>query len=264
MDPLAERYYHISPYAYCAGNPVRYIDPSGMTIEEGSIEEWKKLKQRVEKKRDRLQSQIDELNAKAAAKGWSSEKLKRKIGDTADRVASLNASIKTMGTLEGSSQVYGLSHTKYLENGGVTLNTSTNVIDISYLFGDTANFVHEMTHAGQFETGELAFSKSDGSALCMDLHDEVAAYQAQFAYDPDSVSGLRSTSIANSFDTITPNWVKGIVDAKGRYPYLKHGLDPVNINTTRYDLIDAYPWVNFRMFAPSFSLKTDKNTYYKR
>ena len=31
MDPLCEKYYGISPYAYCIGNPVRYIDPSGLT-----------------------------------------------------------------------------------------------------------------------------------------------------------------------------------------------------------------------------------------
>ena len=30
MDPLAERNYSISPYAYCAGNPVNRIDPTGM------------------------------------------------------------------------------------------------------------------------------------------------------------------------------------------------------------------------------------------
>ena len=29
LDPLAEKYPSISPYAYCAGNPVRYIDPTG-------------------------------------------------------------------------------------------------------------------------------------------------------------------------------------------------------------------------------------------
>ena len=28
-DRRAEKYYHLSPFAYCAGNPVRYIDPSG-------------------------------------------------------------------------------------------------------------------------------------------------------------------------------------------------------------------------------------------
>ena len=32
MDPLCEKYYHISPYAYCAGNPVMYVDPDGKEI----------------------------------------------------------------------------------------------------------------------------------------------------------------------------------------------------------------------------------------
>jgi len=34
VDPLAEKYYSISPYAYCAGNPVKYIDPTGMFVDD--------------------------------------------------------------------------------------------------------------------------------------------------------------------------------------------------------------------------------------
>jgi len=32
VDPLAEKYYSISPYVYCAGNPVNRIDPDGKQI----------------------------------------------------------------------------------------------------------------------------------------------------------------------------------------------------------------------------------------
>lgn len=32
IDPLAEKYYHVSPYAYCAGNPVMLVDPDGKTV----------------------------------------------------------------------------------------------------------------------------------------------------------------------------------------------------------------------------------------
>ena len=33
IDPMAEKYPSISPYAYCAGNPIRYVDPTGMIVQ---------------------------------------------------------------------------------------------------------------------------------------------------------------------------------------------------------------------------------------
>ena len=32
VDPLAEKYYHLSPYAYCGNNPVNAVDPDGREI----------------------------------------------------------------------------------------------------------------------------------------------------------------------------------------------------------------------------------------
>lgn len=32
MDPMAEKYYDISPYAYCANSPINYIDPDGNRV----------------------------------------------------------------------------------------------------------------------------------------------------------------------------------------------------------------------------------------
>ena len=39
MDPLCEKYYSISPYAYCAGDPVNLVDPCGAWIwnEKGDL-----------------------------------------------------------------------------------------------------------------------------------------------------------------------------------------------------------------------------------
>ena len=40
MDPLAEKYYSVSPYAFCNNNPVNFVDPDGRDwyeAEDGSI-----------------------------------------------------------------------------------------------------------------------------------------------------------------------------------------------------------------------------------
>jgi RHS repeat-associated protein len=34
IDPLSEKYYSLSPYSYCAGNPVNRIDPDGMSYDD--------------------------------------------------------------------------------------------------------------------------------------------------------------------------------------------------------------------------------------
>ena len=39
IDPLCEKYYHISPYAYCNNNPIKYIDPDGRSTQVKKLED---------------------------------------------------------------------------------------------------------------------------------------------------------------------------------------------------------------------------------
>jgi RHS repeat-associated protein len=268
MDPFAEKYPFLSPYAYCGNNPIIYIDPTGMYIEDGSKKEWERRKSDVTSQRDYLQKRVDKLAAKAEAKGWSAEKLASRIGDKTERITSLNTSLGTMGTLESSSQGYILSHTAPGENGGVTLNTGTNIIDIKFGSSSTGNFVHEMIHAGQFEAGDMAFDSKTGMTLAQDIYDEVSAYKSQFAYDPSSVSGLPSTSVANSFGSITSSWMQGLAGGTLYAPggTANTGVGPLNINSTRADFINAYPSnPAIKTLPASYILKTSyPNIYYKK
>ena len=49
MDPLCEKYYSISPYAYCAGNPVNLVDPNGMKVKPLGDEELDMIKNTLPK-----------------------------------------------------------------------------------------------------------------------------------------------------------------------------------------------------------------------
>lgn len=267
-DPLAEKYYGISPYAYCNNSPVNLIDPDGAYIVEKDWKEWQQIKREIENEANKMQEKFDKIITRANDKGWSDRKLSRRLGELGIRLTSIRSSLGTMGVLEGSTQGYSLSHVNEGDVGGVTLDPSTKIIDIS--FGGTANFVHEMTHAGQFETGDVAFSNT-GMSLLQDVYDETAAYKAQFGYSPSSVSGLTSTSVANSFGVITPAWVQGLKDATGSMPYAvggsaNTGLIPVNINSTRDALIQAYPWnaAAFRGLPANYNIRTLQGIYYKR
>ncbi|KAA6302468.1 MAG: tRNA nuclease WapA [Candidatus Ordinivivax streblomastigis] len=48
IDPLAEKYYSTSPYAYCLNNPMRFIDPTGKDVWE--IDELGNIANRIEDK----------------------------------------------------------------------------------------------------------------------------------------------------------------------------------------------------------------------
>ena len=43
VDPMADKYPSISPYAYCAWNPVKLVDPDGCEIGDYYTEKGKKI-----------------------------------------------------------------------------------------------------------------------------------------------------------------------------------------------------------------------------
>ena len=65
MDPLVDKYYSISPYAYCAGNPVRYIDPTGMSMDDYQLQDNGKIEliKETDVKNDLLYATYENGNA---------------------------------------------------------------------------------------------------------------------------------------------------------------------------------------------------------
>lgn len=214
-----------------------------MFIIDENKNEWNRNRTEIENRRDGIQKSIDNIYAKGAEKGWSQDKIDKKIGDKLERVASLNNALSTMATLENSEQGYSLSQTEGMT--GELKMTEDNIINISYMKGGLGNFVHEVTHAGQVELNEIFFNDAK-MASYIDMYDELKAYVAQYAYDPSSIGRINPTKFVNSFRDINMNWLTGIKDFNGNLVYgnnigVSLGRIPVNRSSNMFTILSAYP-----------------------
>lgn len=121
-DPLAEKYYSLSPYSWCAGNPMKLIDPSGC---EPTIDEAAAIAAHVygDKADDiliggwRISQLILELNYNNPASGFKSNLYERVVDGVVTEYV-----YATAGTEDGRdwianvSQLTGLSY-QYLKSG---------------------------------------------------------------------------------------------------------------------------------------------------
>lgn len=205
-----------------------------------------------------MQNRMEKLISKGAGES--------RIAGLGERISSINGTLGTMGQLEASTQMYALSSIGAGKLGGLSYSQGTGVVTISY--GSTANFIHGVTHGGQFEAGQVAFLNS--GTIGQDVFDEIAAYSAQYAYDPSSASGLTPSSSVRSSADITQGGVQGIVH-NGTTPYApggsaNTGIAPIEVNSNRDALIRAYPHLRQTLqgMPANTTLGRLPGVYYKR
>lgn len=250
IDPLAEQYRRWSPYNYAMNNPVFFIDPDGMSVDPASQQEWDKQKQGIE-------FQKNVTLVAAALSGAQSIK---------DSAKSLEGTLSNLTNLEKSTTVYSLNNTA--PNSEVKLDTATGNVVIGY--NTPALFVHESTHAGQYESGDIAFDSQTGSTYAQDTGDEIAAYKAQYAFDPASVSGIASPTAVTKSADITTSWLQNISDGSGNKPYSQGGsantgISPLNTNSSKADILKAYPNnAGLQSLPSNFTYKSISTLNYKK
>ena len=136
VDPMADKYPSISPYAYCAWNPVKLVDPDGMRFDSASMiyvnQFYKEIDRRIENNPAQLEQYEKTRN----------ELLELEKSNQLYRIEN-NSTIKTKG---------GLSIEGYTE-----YSLSDNAVQIHYN-GTFGALAHELKHAYQFEKGYLSFN----------------------------------------------------------------------------------------------------------
>ena len=79
-DPMFEKYFWMTPYAYCANNPVKHVDPSGEILDVADNEESKKDLRSIVKEENRERIIFDGIHVSVNIEGLSKADLKKNIG----------------------------------------------------------------------------------------------------------------------------------------------------------------------------------------
>jgi hypothetical protein len=218
-DPLAEKYYSISPYAYCANNPVKYIDPDGMEFTDAAWDWINRLMDNISSQQSRNNDRIASKESMLAAGGLSDRQTSR-LNRQINNLQSSNARLETVrgevNMLAESSQIYDVKTDNSRDMGSIEFNFSNGNAEIMMPSnGSIGLFSHELKHAYQFETGELSL-RYKGFNLLYDKHDEVAAYNRGAMFGEPAYGIYTLPSIYKSLPM-------GPIDATN-HPNLKHVL----------------------------------------
>jgi RHS repeat-associated protein len=190
VDPHAEKYPNISPYAYCANNPIMYNDPTGMDFDPTS-------EKKAQAAEAALQNQINNIDCEMDANSQSGT-------DNTDlnaRRGELSKSLKDISDMRND-------HTKLyrLKNGRIGLTKKTGVdkqgrdiitmysiytykpelSDQELLNRNMPIQLHEIRHGGQIARGEIQGFDEKGNPLensGYNLDSEVSAYRVQYSWD---------------------------------------------------------------------------------
>lgn len=182
MDPLCEKYYHISPYAYCKGNPVRFIDPNG---ERPKAFEAALMAVYVYKDKDD-DKEMKQIIAQLGQCGWIKSKFPTSIQFDYTRFDQ-----NGLQSILFERTVNGITEYAYVYAG--TNSVEDAVEDIAQLAGAAPQYHTAISNArtlsrevGNCELTFVGHSLGGGEAIASSM----ATGRAAITFNPAAVSGL--------------------------------------------------------------------------
>ena len=191
MDPLAEEYYYISPYAWCGNNPVKYIDPDGREIKWESQKEekvYRRYKKTVNSRERKAAKEVASINKKLQKNPRNRAALLSKLANAEQKLGTYQQIQCELATMEGSTQ-----------------NPATKEVNINITSDDDqaiASVAHELCHGYQYLDGRLDFSEDgEGGGNLYDQTDEIEACKRQSLFET-SLEGMSDEEINSAIKKI--------------------------------------------------------------
>lgn len=158
QDPLAEKYYEMSPYLWCAANPIANTDPTGMYFNSA----------------DSAQAAIyiKQLNQRIMLLNKSDAK------DRHEQLSEVNKSIQDIEDMRNDQNRRYTFEEGLIEPEVTSIEGKTVLIRID--IGKEGSYAHEMRHGGQIARGEWDFEKGTPNNRYGASH-EIDAYRAEYS-----------------------------------------------------------------------------------
>ena len=205
VDPLSDKYPGISPYAYCAWNPVKFVDPDGRYFDEAN----EGIAQKIEA----------ELLTKKIYSALGDGNQMRELYSTWKDIKDMRNDTKHEFRFESTSAEEPGPATK---SGGTNANGDQIINMYSHLEKLDGTTAHEARHGGQVARREM-FYDNMGNPQNYGVMKEVDAYKAQWGWDGFlKVYGLNNANIPEalkpSYHGINPGFVNSITEGLSLTP----------------------------------------------
>jgi RHS repeat-associated protein len=170
MDLLCEKYYSISPYAYCANNPVRYIDPDGREIwvhyydEDGQQQSFQYTAG--------MRCNVDNSTAQT-------------IVENLNTMYTNESGAKVIDAIIGSITKYGFMQADtHSEDGEGYLDPQTNIVSLNDV-SNTFSFAEETFHMYQSvnnQGGTTAVNEVEAKLFSAKMYFEIDSWYSTTPY----------------------------------------------------------------------------------
>ena len=174
VDPMSDKYPNISPYAYCAWNPIKLVDPDGREIwihDEGKDYYFKNGHVYTDAKHTRLA-----MDTRLSSEG-------KNILSNLNAMGESKAGKKVISRLTKSNEVYSIAADA--KSGDGNYRSASNRISLAR--GSKNNLEalsHELFHAYQDDNGRIPHT----------IYNEVEAYVFSGIITKKSTLGMKSTN----------------------------------------------------------------------